>query len=120
MLRACLTDLLHSLACYSLRLLCPPSDQCSGAVVKLPFRVCLSMAALSNPLCSFDCHNVIGTNMLGEIPGMVSCHPDFRSSSVQVAVGILLAAGLNGGSLSEGLGVAVIVMFCLFALGFAW
>ena len=39
---------------------------------------------------------------------------------MQVAVGILLAAGLNGGSLSEGLGVAIIVMFCLFALGFAW
>ena len=39
---------------------------------------------------------------------------------MQVAVGILLAAGLNGGTISEGVGVGIIVMFCLFALGFAW
>ena len=39
---------------------------------------------------------------------------------MQVAVGILLAAGLKDGTLSESVGVAIIVMFCLFALGFAW
>lgn len=39
---------------------------------------------------------------------------------LQLAVGILLAAGLQGQSLPEAVGVAIIVMFCLFALGFAW
>ena len=39
---------------------------------------------------------------------------------MQMIVGILLATGLKGDTLSEGMGVGVIIMFCVFALGFAW
>ena len=39
---------------------------------------------------------------------------------IQVIVGILLATSLKEDTLSEGVGVAIIIVFCLFALGFAW
>lgn len=44
---------------------------------------------------------------------------DASFASLQLAVGILLAAGLSGDSLLKGVGVAIIVMFCLFALAFS-
>ena len=47
-------------------------------------------------------------------------HREASLSCVQIIVGVLLAAGLKGNTLSEGMGVAVIIMFCVFALGFAW
>ncbi len=53
-------------------------------------------------------------------------HPSGRGTGekkvfcVQMIVGILLATGLKGDTLSEGMGVGVIIMFCVFALGFAW
>jgi len=39
---------------------------------------------------------------------------------IQVIVGILLATSLKEDTLSEGVGVPIIIVFCLFALGFAW
>lgn len=51
---------------------------------------------------------------------MMPGHCEASLAWLQIIVGVLLAAGLKENTLSEGMGVAVIVMFCVFALGFAW
>ena len=80
------------------------------------------MLSVWQQLACFTALRLSPSEMQGEITGIMPRRVLWSDLFIllQVAVGILLAAGLNGGTVSEGVGVGIIVMFCLFALGFAW